>query len=101
MRRAFKVKSKAFFLVSQVFSFRHTKRTSKNVTGTSFSYSYKKVLLRCFTASKISLQMNTTQLLKLKQIYLPGSKEGGLSRCLSTAQKFALKANLHCNYFVL
>ena len=31
MKRAFKVKQKTFFLVSQLLSFRHTKETSKNV----------------------------------------------------------------------
>ena len=36
MRRAFKVKSKAFFLVLQVLSFIHTKQTSKNVADTTF-----------------------------------------------------------------
>ena len=30
------MKQKAFFLVSQVLSFRHTKRTSKNVPDTTF-----------------------------------------------------------------
>ena len=33
---AFKVKWKNFFLVSQVFSFRHTKQDSKNVVDTTF-----------------------------------------------------------------
>ena len=32
-KRVFEVKQKTFFLVSQVFSFRHTKQTSKNVAS--------------------------------------------------------------------
>ena len=31
------MKEKAFFLVSQVLSFRHTKQISKNVAGTTFN----------------------------------------------------------------
>ena len=36
MKRAFKVKQKTLFLVSQVLYFRHTKQTSKNVANTTF-----------------------------------------------------------------
>ena len=36
MKRAFEVKQKTFFLVSQVPSFKHTKQTSKNVADTAF-----------------------------------------------------------------
>ena len=36
MKRAFKVKWKLFFLVSQVLSFRYTKQTSKNVVDATF-----------------------------------------------------------------
>ena len=36
--RVFKVKWKAFFLVSKWLSFRHTKQTSKNVADTTFKY---------------------------------------------------------------
>ena len=36
MKRAFRVKLKTFYLVSQVLSFRHTKQTSKNVADTTF-----------------------------------------------------------------
>ena len=36
MKSAFEVKEKAFFLVSQAFSFRHTKQTNKNVADTTF-----------------------------------------------------------------
>ena len=54
MKRAFKVKLKTFFLVSQVPSLRLTKQTSKNVADTTFNlinqqpdtdktYSYAKV----------------------------------------------------------
>ena len=35
MKRAFEVKEKAFFLSSQVLSFRHTKQISKNVADTT------------------------------------------------------------------
>ena len=35
MKRAFKVKLKTFFLVSQVPAFRHTNKTSKNVADTT------------------------------------------------------------------
>ena len=37
MKRAFKVKSKIFFLVSQVLSFRLIKQTIKNVADTFFN----------------------------------------------------------------
>ena len=36
MKRAFEVKQKIFFFVSQVASFRLTKQTSKNVADTTF-----------------------------------------------------------------
>ena len=42
MKRAFAVKEKTFFLVSQVLSFRHTKQTSKNVVDTIFK-AFKKI----------------------------------------------------------
>ena len=35
MKRAFEVKEKAFFLASQVLTFRHAKQTSKNVVDTT------------------------------------------------------------------
>ena len=34
------MKQKTFLLVSQVFSFRHAKQTSKNVADTTFNYHY-------------------------------------------------------------
>ena len=40
MKRAFKVKEKTFFLVSQVLSFRHKKQTSKNVAETTFKKAF-------------------------------------------------------------
>ena len=36
-KRAFEVKSKTFFFVSKVLSFRHAKQTSKNVADTTFN----------------------------------------------------------------
>ena len=36
MKRAFEVKLKTYFFVSQVLSFWHTKQTSKNVADTTF-----------------------------------------------------------------
>ena len=50
-RRAFKVKQKAFFLVSQVLSFRHKKRTSTNVVDTTFKDTlnlFHKVQIKAF-----------------------------------------------------
>ena len=41
MRKAFKVKQKTFFLVSQVLSFRYKKQTSKNVVDTTFKSNAK------------------------------------------------------------
>ena len=41
-KKAFEVKEKTLFLVSQVLSFGHTKQTSKNVADTTF-----KLLLQC------------------------------------------------------
>ena len=38
MKRAFEVKQKTFFLVSQVLSFRRKKQTTKNVADTTFKY---------------------------------------------------------------
>ena len=40
-RGAFEVKRKAFFLVSQVLSFRYTKRTRQNVADTTFKFHLK------------------------------------------------------------
>ena len=37
------MKQKTFLLVSQVFSFRHTKQTSKNVADTTFDYRHDSV----------------------------------------------------------
>ena len=36
MQRAFEVKQKTFFIVSQVLSFRYAKQTRKNVVDTTF-----------------------------------------------------------------
>ena len=36
MERAFEVKRKTVFLVSELLSFRYTKQTSKNVAATTF-----------------------------------------------------------------
>ena len=44
MKRAFEVKLKTFFLVSQVLSFRHTKQTSENVVDTTLKRECKKFL---------------------------------------------------------
>ena len=38
MKRAFEVKEKIFFLVSQLLSFKLAKQTSKNVAATPFKY---------------------------------------------------------------
>ena len=40
MKRAFEVKEKTFFPVSQVFSVRHKKQTSKNLVDTTFKVMY-------------------------------------------------------------
>ena len=44
-KRAFEVKQKTFFLVSQVLSFTHTKQTSKNVADTTFKFRINRNLL--------------------------------------------------------
>ena len=46
--KSFRSEIKAFFLVSQVLSFRHTKQTSKNVADTTFKYLKK----RCHTHNR-------------------------------------------------
>ena len=40
MKRAFEVKEKTFFFVSQVLSFRLEKQTSKNVADTTFNITF-------------------------------------------------------------
>ena len=39
--KRFRSEIKAFFLLSQVLSFRHTKQTSKNVADTTFKEEYE------------------------------------------------------------
>ena len=46
MKKAFEMKQKMFFFVSQALSVRHTNKTGKNVAGTTFRKSWEKYLIK-------------------------------------------------------
>ena len=54
-KRAFEVKWKTFFLVSQVLSFKLTKQTSKYVTDTTFKCHKTKQLVAWITHAKVNI----------------------------------------------
>ena len=63
MKRAFKVKQKTCFLVSEVLSFKHKKQTSKNVADKTFKvkhsplFVFKKFLFKV-KASELQHSLN-------------------------------------------
>ena len=72
-RRAFEMKQKAFFLVSQVLSFRHTKQTTKNVVDTSSKI--HRNMIKQYNESDYNLQLRFLVLLRS----LEGDRENTIS----------------------
>ena len=69
-KKAFKIKQKTFFLVSQVLSFTHTKQTNKNVADTILKWFHDKIYYHIYiSSSSFKLWANQIPVKSLQERY--------------------------------